>query len=36
MAIPSEEVAKVFANLGDLEKQFADVELAARTISTHY
>ena len=31
MAVPSEEVAEVFSNLGDLEKEFAEVELTART-----
>lgn len=30
MSIPSEAVADLFSNLGDLEKDFADVELAAR------
>jgi hypothetical protein len=28
--MPSEEVVEVFSQLGDLEKEFADVELSAR------
>ena len=30
MAVPTEEVAQVFAHLGDLEKEFAALELKAR------
>jgi hypothetical protein len=29
MAAPSEDVAEVFAALGDMEKEFAEVELNA-------
>jgi hypothetical protein len=34
--VPPEEIAEVFANLGDLEKDFAEVELEARMLCGLY